>query len=96
MTLSEALADLRELLTALESKSMTIQENGEDVTEHEADRLRANIEHLESAFSPQDTFPTQVGDLDPTKQAEPITIQHEPGIGQGSYNPSGPPIPGME
>jgi len=96
MTLSEALADLRELLTALESKSMTIQENGEDVTEREADRLRSNIEHLESAFSRQDTFPTQVGDLDPTKQVEPITIQHEPGIGQAYYNPSGPPIPGME
>jgi len=69
MTLSEALADLRELLTGLESKSMTIQENGEDVTEREADRLRSNIEHLESAFLPQDTFPTQVGDLDPTKQS---------------------------
>jgi hypothetical protein len=96
MTLSEALADLRELLTALESKSMTIQENGEDVTEEEADRLRSNLEHLESAFRPQDTFPTQVGDLDPTKRAEPITVHHEPGIGQGPFNPSEPPITGME
>jgi hypothetical protein len=92
MTLSEALADLRELLTALESKSMTFRRMARNVTEHEADRLRSNIEHLETAFSPQDTFPTQVGDLDPTKQAESITIQHEPGIG----HPSGPPIPGME
>ncbi len=77
----EAVAYLRGLLTALETKSMTIHEKGDDVTQRETKRLRSNVEHLESTFPPPAVFPDEVGDWDPTKWAEHTTARHEPGIG---------------
>jgi hypothetical protein len=54
----EGISALRQFLTALESRSMTIEENGEDVTQRELDNLSAEIEHLESAFSPRASIDT--------------------------------------
>ena len=47
---SEELARLRELLAALESRAMTIGEHGEDVTQREIDKLKPDIEYLESVL----------------------------------------------
>jgi hypothetical protein len=57
----EELAGLRRFLAAVESKSMTIHENGEDVTQREVEKLKPEIEHLESILRPPPaSFPRQI------------------------------------
>lgn len=47
----EELAGLRQLLKALESGSMTMRENGKDVTKREIDKLKPDIAFLEKVLA---------------------------------------------
>ena len=51
MTPSEELAGLRQLLKALESGSMTMRQNGQDVTKRELDKLKPDIAFLEKVLA---------------------------------------------
>jgi hypothetical protein len=55
----DELADLRRFLLALQSGATTIHENGADVTKREIDRLKPDIEYLESLLLPGE-FPNQI------------------------------------
>jgi hypothetical protein len=47
----EEIANLHQLLEALESGSMTIRQNGRDVTKREIDKLKPDIAYLEKVRS---------------------------------------------
>jgi hypothetical protein len=53
----EVLTGLRQLLAALKSKSMTINQDGKDVTQRELDKLKPDIEYLESVHALAGTHP---------------------------------------
>ena len=47
----DELASLRRLLDSLENGSMKIFKNGQDVTQEEVDKLKPDVEYLESVLA---------------------------------------------